>query len=51
MNTDKIQHKYITEKIIKGFYDVYNELGNGFLESVYENAMVIVLKEKGLSIE
>ena len=31
------KHKDITDKIIKGFYEVYNELGDGFLESVYDN--------------
>ena len=38
-------HTNVTELIIKGFYQVYNELGYGFLEKVYENAMVIVLEE------
>lgn len=38
-------HEDITEKIIGVFYEVYNNLGYGFLENVYENAMV---KEFGL---
>ncbi|MEL7835188.1 GxxExxY protein [Fodinibius sp. Rm-B-1B1-1] len=42
MNTYKY-HK-LTRKIIKGYYEVYNELGKGFLESVYERAMQIVLE-------
>jgi GxxExxY protein len=42
-------HTNITELIIKGFYNVYNELGYGFLEKVYENAMVIALEELGLT--
>jgi len=33
------------------FYDVYNELGHGFLESVYEGAMAIALGQAGLHIE
>ncbi len=33
--------------IIKGFYEVYTELGGGFLESVYENAMTLVLQQQG----
>jgi len=41
----ELLHKNITEKIIKSFYKVYNELGYGFLEKVYENAMLIELKE------
>ncbi len=32
-------HQDVTEKIIGAFYDVYNELGYGFLEKVYENAL------------
>jgi len=32
-------HGEITEKVIKAFYKVYNELGFGFLEKVYENAL------------
>ncbi|HLC82687.1 MAG TPA: GxxExxY protein [Bacteroidia bacterium] len=41
-------HQDITEKIIKAFYNVYNELGFGFLEKVYENALYLELKETGL---
>ncbi|MFN2578854.1 MAG: GxxExxY protein [Pyrinomonadaceae bacterium] len=32
------------------FYEVYNELGHGFLESVYERAFEVALKSKGLSV-
>ena len=42
-------HSDITEKIIKAFYNVYNKLGYGFLEKVYENAMLIELTKFGLS--
>ncbi|NJO91536.1 MAG: GxxExxY protein, partial [Chloroflexia bacterium] len=38
----------ITSLIIKAFYNVYNTLGYGFLEKVYENAMMIELKKFGL---
>ncbi|MDQ3111940.1 MAG: GxxExxY protein [Bacteroidota bacterium] len=41
-------HGNITENIIKAFYKVYNELGFGFLEKVYENAMVVELNNSGL---
>ena len=34
-------HKDITDKIIKSFYKVYNELGFGFLEKVYQNALFL----------
>lgn len=36
----------ITRKIIKGYYEVYNELGTGFLESVYQNAMFYILRNE-----
>ena len=51
MNTDSFKYKEITEIILKSFYEVYNELGNGFLESVYENALYIVLTGYNLSVE
>ncbi|MEO5644408.1 MAG: GxxExxY protein [Bacteroidia bacterium] len=41
-------HKEITDKILKAFYKVYNELGFGFLEKVYENALVVELRKTGL---
>src|SRR5699024_5670917 len=44
MNT--YQHHKLTRKIIKGYYIVYNELGTGFLESVYGNAMLVVLRDE-----
>jgi GxxExxY protein len=43
-------HKEITDIILKGFYNVYNTLGYGFLEKVYENAMVIELTKLGLNV-
>lgn len=46
-----MKHENLTEKIIGVFYAVYNELGHGFLESVYEEAMVIALSELGLRVE
>ncbi|KUG25092.1 hypothetical protein ASZ90_005080 [hydrocarbon metagenome] len=44
-------HSDITEKIIKAFFIVYNYLGYGFLEKVYENAMMIELRKMGLKCE
>ncbi|MBL0279113.1 MAG: GxxExxY protein [Bacteroidetes bacterium] len=44
-------HKDLTDLIIQAFYKVYNELGYGFLEKVYENALIIELKKIGLLIE
>lgn len=43
-------HSEITDKIIKAFYKVYNTLGYGFLEKVYENAMAIELRKEGFEI-
>ena len=43
-------HSEITDKIIKAFYKVYNTLGYGFLEKVYENAIVIELKKSGFNV-
>ncbi len=45
------KYEELTGKIIKVFYEVYNELGFGFLESVYEKAMLIALRAAGLRAE
>ncbi len=42
-------HQDITEKIIQSFYQVYNTLGYGFLEKVYQKALLIELKKSGLT--
>ncbi len=44
------KHKELTEQVISAFYDVYNTLGYGFLERVYENAMVIELRDRGIEV-
>ncbi len=51
MNADYQDFKYkeLTEKIIEIFYRVYNKLGYGFLEKVYENAMMIEFKKEKIS--
>ena len=46
-----MQHKELTDRIIGAGMTVSNALGIGFLEKVYENAMVIELSELGLSVE
>ncbi len=50
MNADYLdfKHKELTDQIIKVFYRVYSKLGYGFLERVYENAMMIELKKEGI---
>lgn len=50
MNTDYTgKHKELTEKIIKVFYKVYNKFGYGFLEKVYENAMMIEFMKENMA--
>ena len=44
-------HRNITEAILKVYYELYNELGSGFLEKVYQNAMYFELKERGYQVE
>ena len=44
------KHKDITDLIIRAFYTVYNTLGYGFLEKVYQNALVIEMRKLGLEV-
>jgi GxxExxY protein len=50
-NSENYKHSTITEKIIKAYYQVYNILGYGFLEKVYENALFIELRAMDLFVE
>lgn len=45
------KYRDLTEKIIGCFYKVYNELGSGFVESIYEKAVMIELESIGLFVE
>jgi GxxExxY protein len=45
------KHDDLTERIIGVFYEVYNELGYGFLESVYREAMRLALMQAGLKVD
>ena len=45
-----MKHASITKQIIGVFFDVYNELGHGFLESVYVEALSHALLQAGLSV-
>jgi GxxExxY protein len=47
----ELLHKELTDKILKAFYDVYNELGFGFLEKVYQNSLFLELRNRGFQIE
>lgn len=42
-------HQDLTERILKAYFNVYNTLGYGFLEKVYENAMIIELRRQHLT--
>jgi GxxExxY protein len=46
-----MKHQNLTEDIIKIFYKVYNALGYGFLEKIYENAMMIEFRKAGIPAE
>jgi GxxExxY protein len=53
ISADERRYKYsdLTEQIIGIFYGVYNELGAGFLEKVYEEAIALVLKEREIAFQ
>jgi GxxExxY protein len=46
--SDNYLHSDITSEIINAFYKVYNQLGYGFLEKVYQNSLLIELRRLGL---
>lgn len=48
MRNEDYKYSDITSKVIKAFFKVYNSLGFGFLERVYENAMFIELNNMGI---
>ena len=52
MNTDlhRFKHGEITQKVIGVFFDVFNELGHGFLESVYEKSLELALSAIGIDV-
>lgn len=47
---EQFRHGELTKSIIGTFYEVYNELGHGFLESVYENSLAAALRSKGFEV-
>jgi GxxExxY protein len=51
INADNFIYTELTEIIIGCVYRVYNQLGAGFLEKIYENALMIELKRAGLSAQ
>jgi GxxExxY protein len=52
MNTDGhgLKHAAITQRVLGVFFQVYNELGYGFLESVYVEALAVALQQSGLTL-
>ncbi len=46
-----LKHGSITQAVIGCAFEVINELGAGFLESVYEKAMLVALRQKGLGVQ
>jgi GxxExxY protein len=46
-----MKHEELSQQIIKVYYQVYNELGYGFLERVYQNALYLALKQEGFEVE
>ena len=46
-----IPHSQLTETILGSCFEVMNTLGVGFLETVYKNALTVILKEKGISVK
>ena len=49
--TKKLNHQKITESTIGAAFEVYNELGYGFLEKVYQRAMQVALLQKGHCVD
>lgn len=47
----EILHKELTDKILKAFYEVYNQLKYGFRERIYQKALLYELQEMGLLVE
>lgn len=50
MQEQRLKHEEITKTVIGCAFEVINELGAGFLESVYEKALLVALRQRGLSV-
>jgi GxxExxY protein len=51
IKTEGLLHADLTDKVLGACFEVARELGAGFLESVYEKALIVALRQKGLHIE
>jgi GxxExxY protein len=49
--SEPLRHGSVTNIILAAFYEVFNDLGSGFLEAIYLAALAIVLRAKGLQVE
>ena len=49
MNAD-FKYAILTQKILGVYFEVYNELGTGFLESVYQKSLALALESAGLNV-
>ena len=47
--TERMLHEELTEGVLAACFEVSNELGSGFVESVYEKALLIALRDKGIA--
>ena len=47
----ELEHKELTEKIIGAAIQVHQQLGPGFIESIYERALIIELRKRGLQVK
>jgi GxxExxY protein len=50
-NEAELLPQQLTERILGGFFSTYNELGFGYLESVYQAALTIALRTSGLHVD
>ena len=46
-----LEHEALTERIIGAAIEVHRRLGPGFIESVYEKALILELKKRGLAVK
>ena len=49
MQRNELVHGELSHEVVGAFYEVYRELGSGFLEGAYQRAMVIALADRGLT--
>lgn len=51
MGVDQLPHPDVTGRVIEAAYEVHNEMGFGFLESVYENCLMLAIRERRIAVE